>query len=55
MSSEGGAKAVVAALAANLGIALAKGIGAAITGSSAMLAEAAHSLVDSANQECCCW
>jgi cation diffusion facilitator family transporter len=50
MSSEGGAKAVVAALTANLGIAVAKGVGAAITGSSSMLAEAAHSVVDSGNQ-----
>jgi cation diffusion facilitator family transporter len=50
MSSSGGTRAIVAALAANLGIAVAKFIGFLITGSSSMLAESAHSVADSGNQ-----
>ncbi|WP_238012126.1 cation diffusion facilitator family transporter [Dactylosporangium sp. AC04546] len=38
------------ALVANLGIAVSKGVGALITGSSSMLAEAVHSLADTTNQ-----
>ncbi|MDQ6936556.1 MAG: cation diffusion facilitator family transporter [Actinomycetota bacterium] len=50
MSSQGGSKAVIAALVANLGIAVLKFIAFFITRSSSLLAEGVHSLVDSANQ-----
>ncbi|CAB4885740.1 MAG: cation diffusion facilitator family transporter [Actinobacteria bacterium] len=50
MSSEGGMRAVVAALAANLGIAVSKFIAFAFTGSSSLLTEAIHSVADSGNQ-----
>jgi cation diffusion facilitator family transporter len=45
-----GTRAVVAALLANLGIAVAKFVGFALTGASSMLAEALHSVADSGNQ-----
>jgi cation diffusion facilitator family transporter len=45
-----GTKAILAALFANLGIALAKFIGFLITGSASLLAEAVHSLADTTNQ-----
>ncbi|MBN8816139.1 MAG: cation transporter [Sphingomonas sp.] len=43
-------RVLIVALAANVGIAIAKFVAAAITGSSAMLTEGVHSLVDSTNQ-----
>ncbi len=50
MSTEGGAKAIIAAFIANVGIAIAKFIAFAVTGSSSMLSEAIHSVADSCNQ-----
>jgi cation diffusion facilitator family transporter len=50
MSTEGGTRAIVAALLANLGIALTKFIAFALTRSSSMLAESIHSVADSGNQ-----
>lgn len=50
MSASGGNKAVVAALSANLAIAVLKFIAFALTRSSSMLAEAIHSVADSGNQ-----
>lgn len=50
MSTGGGAAAIIAALLANAGIALAKFVGFVITGSSSILAEAVHSVADTANQ-----
>jgi cation diffusion facilitator family transporter len=50
VSTEGSTKAILAALAANAGIAVAKFIGWGITGSSSMLAEAVHSVADTSNQ-----
>jgi cation diffusion facilitator family transporter len=50
VSAEGGTKAVVAALTANLAIAVVKFGAFALTGASSMLAEAIHSVADSGNQ-----
>ena len=50
MSTEGSAKAIVAALGAHIGIAVTKFGAAAISGSASMLAEGIHSFADSGNQ-----
>ena len=50
MSAGGGTKAILAALLANAGIAVAKFVGFLITGSSSMLAESVHSVADTSNQ-----
>jgi divalent metal cation (Fe/Co/Zn/Cd) transporter len=46
MSQASSLRAVLYALGANTGILIAKGAAAAVTGSSAMLAEAIHSAAD---------
>jgi cation diffusion facilitator family transporter len=50
MSTAGSKRAILVALLANLGIAVAKFIGFAFTRSSSMLAEAVHSVADTGNQ-----
>lgn len=50
MSTGGGTKAIVAALFANMGIAVTKFVAYLLTSSSSMLAESVHSLADSGNQ-----
>ncbi|MFL6112451.1 MAG: cation diffusion facilitator family transporter [Catenulispora sp.] len=50
MSAGGSNKAVVAALGANLGVAVSKFVAFAFTGSASMLAEGVHSVADSGNQ-----
>ena len=47
---EGSRSAIVAALFANTGIAVAKFVGFAVTGAASLLAEAVHSLADTGNQ-----
>jgi cation diffusion facilitator family transporter len=52
---QGSRRAILAALAANLGIAIAKLVGFSITGSASMQAEAVHSLADTGNQALLLW
>lgn len=47
---KGNIKPIIYALFANLSIAIAKGVASVVTGSSAMLAEAIHSMADTGNQ-----
>jgi len=55
MSTAGSTRAILAALLANAGIAVAKFIGFLITGSSSMLAESVHSVADTSNQGLLLW
>ncbi|MBS1837085.1 MAG: cation diffusion facilitator family transporter [Actinobacteria bacterium] len=50
MSASGSRKAIIAAFLANLGIAVAKFVGFAVTGASSMLSEGIHSVADTGNQ-----
>ena len=50
MSTSGGTRAIIAALLANLGIAVTKFVAWLLTQSSSMLAESIHSVADSGNQ-----
>jgi cation diffusion facilitator family transporter len=50
MSAGSGSRAIIAALLANAGIAVAKFVGFLITGASSMLAESVHSVADTCNQ-----
>jgi cation diffusion facilitator family transporter len=52
---DGNRRAVLAALAANLGLAIAKFVGWTFTGAASMLAEAVHSVADTANQALLLW
>ncbi|MEE3326230.1 MAG: cation diffusion facilitator family transporter [Myxococcota bacterium] len=55
MMQPGNRRAIYAALAANLGIAIAKLVGWAVTGAASMLAEAVHSFADTTNQGLLLW
>jgi cation diffusion facilitator family transporter len=52
---DGNRKAVLAALFANLGLAIAKFVGWTFTGAASMLAEAVHSVADTGNQALLLW
>jgi cation diffusion facilitator family transporter len=55
VSTAGSKRAILAALAANAGIAVAKFVGYLFTHSSSMLAESVHSVADTANQALLLW
>lgn len=55
MSTAGSKRAIIAALLANAGIAVAKFVGFLITNSSSMLAESVHSVADTSNQGLLLW
>ena len=50
MASAGGTRAIIAAMLANAGIAMAKFVAYIVTGSASMLAESIHSVADTSNQ-----
>jgi cation diffusion facilitator family transporter len=50
MSASGGTRAIIAAMLANAGIAIAKFVAYVVTGSASMLAESIHSVADTSNQ-----
>ncbi len=52
---KGGNRAIIAALLANFGIAIAKFVGFLVTGAASMQAEAVHSLADTGNQVLLLW
>ena len=52
---QGNKRAIIAALLANAGIAVAKFVGFIVTGAASMQAEAVHSLADSGNQALLLW
>lgn len=55
MAAGGGTRAIVAAMVANGGIAIAKFVAYMVTGSASMLAESIHSVADTSNQGLLLW